>query len=110
VFSNYIEGTTFTVEEAEEIVFHGQMVENRSEDSHDVLGTLNAAATAPWRDQPPITADDFLLWLRSVNALVMQSRLDKRPGEWKEKPNQAGSKLFVVPELLSVPHEKDLPA
>jgi hypothetical protein len=99
-FSNYIEGTTFTVEEAEDIVFHGQIVENRSEDSHDVLGTFNAAALAPWRDQPPRTADDCLLWLRSVNALVMQSRLDKRPGEWKDKPNQAGSTLFVVPELV----------
>jgi len=52
-FSNYIEGTTFTVEEeAEEIVFHGQIIENRGEDSHDVLGTFNAAANAPWRDQP----------------------------------------------------------
>jgi hypothetical protein len=99
-FSNYIEGTTFTVEEAEEIIFHGQIIENRSEDSHDVLGTFNAAALAPWRDQPPRTADDFLLWLRSVNALVMQSRLDKRPGEWKDKPNQAGSTLFVVPDLV----------
>ena len=59
-FSNYIEGTTFTVEEAEGIVFHGQIVENRSEDSHDILGTFNAAALAPWRDQPPQTADDFL--------------------------------------------------
>jgi len=99
-FSNYIEGTTFTVEEAEDIVFHGQIVENRSEDSHDVLGTFNAAALPPWRDQPPRSADDFLLWLRSVNALVMQSRLDKRPGEWKDKPNQAGSTLFVLPELV----------
>jgi len=99
-FSNSIEGTRFTVEEAEEIVFHGQIVENRSEDSHDVLGTFNAAALAPWRDQPPSTAGDFLLWLRSVNALVMQSRFDKRPGEWKDKPNQAGGKLFVVPELV----------
>jgi hypothetical protein len=99
-FSNYIEGTTFTVEEAEEIVFHGQIVENRSEDSHDVLGTFNAAALAPWRDQPPRTADDFLYWLRSVNALVMQKRADKKPGEWKDKPNQAGSTFFVMPELV----------
>jgi hypothetical protein len=99
-FSNYIEGTTFTVEEAEDIVFHGQIVENRSEDSHDILGTFNAAALAPWRDQPPRTADDFLYWLRSVNALVMQQRADKKPGEWKDKTNQAGSTYFVVPELV----------
>jgi hypothetical protein len=99
-FSNYIEGTTFTVEEAEDIVFHGQIVENRSEDSHDILGTFNAAALAPWRDQPPRTADDFLYWLRSVNALVMQKRADKKPGEWKDKANQAGSTFFVTPELV----------
>jgi hypothetical protein len=46
-FSNCTEGTTFTVEEAEDIVFHGQIVENRSEDSHDILGTFNAAALPP---------------------------------------------------------------
>ena len=99
-FSNYIEGTTFTVEEAEGIVFRGQIVENRSEDSHDILGTFNAAALVPWRDQPPRTADDFLYWLRSVHALVMQKRADKKPGEWKDKLNQAGSTFFVMPELV----------
>jgi len=30
----------------------------------------------------------------------MQSRLDKQPGEWKDKPNQAGKHMFVVPELV----------
>lgn len=99
-FSNYIEGTTFTVEEAEDIVFHGQVIKNRSEDSHDVLGTFNAATTSPWRDRPPKTADDFLHWIRTVNALVMQKRVDKNPGEWKDRSNQAGSTLFVSPELV----------
>jgi len=99
-FSNYIEGTTFTVTEAEDIVFHGQIIENRSEDSHDVLGTFQAATTRPWRDEPPSTPEDFLHWVRSVNALVMQRRPDKRPGEWKDRLNQAGSTLFVMPELV----------
>ncbi len=99
-FSNYIEGTTFTVEEAENIVFRGEIVESRSADAHDVLGTFNAAVASPWRDQPPQTADDFLYWLRGVNALVMQKRTDKRPGEWKDKPNQAGSTYFVMPDLV----------
>jgi hypothetical protein len=99
-FSNYIEGTTFTIEEAEEIVFHGHIIENRSEDSHDVLGTFNAAMNSPWRDQPPRTAEDFLVWLRNVNALVMQKRVEKKPGEWKDKANQAGSTYFVMPELV----------
>ena len=99
-FSNYIEGTTFTVEEAENIVFRGEIIESRSADAHDVLGTFNAAVSSPWRDQPTQTADDFQYWLRGVNALVMQERADKKPGEWKDKPNQAGSTYFVMPELV----------
>jgi hypothetical protein len=99
-FSNYIEGTTFEVEEAESIIFEGKIIENRNEDSHDILGTFHAATTAPWRDRPPQSADDFLVWLQNVNALVMQKRADKKPGEWKEKANQAGSTYFVVPELV----------
>jgi Fic family protein len=55
---------------------------------------------APWRDQPASTADDFLGWLKNVNALVMQSRLDKNPGEWKNQNNQAGSTLFVSHEFV----------
>ena len=99
-FSNFIEGTTFTVEEAESIVFERKIIENRSEDSHDILGTFSAATTPPWRDQPPKTADAFLSWLKNVNALVMQKRADKKPGEWKDKRNQAGDTLFVIPELV----------
>ena len=99
-FSNYIEGTTFTVEEAEEIVFAGHIIENRSADSHDVLGTFSAAVNSPWRDKPPKSAEDFLVWLRNVNALVMQKRVEKKPGEWKDKANQAGSTYFVMPELV----------
>jgi hypothetical protein len=99
-FSNYIEGTTFEVEEAEAIIFDGKIIENRSEDSHDILGTFQAATTAPWRDRPPKSADEFLVWLQNVNALVMQQRADKKPGEWKEKANQAGGTYFVAPELV----------
>lgn len=99
-FSNYIEGTTFLVSEAEEIVFEGKLIPNRTEDSHDILGTFQTAMQSPWRDQPAGTADDFLRWLKSVNALVMQSRVDKNPGEWKNQNNQAGSTLFVAYELV----------
>ncbi|MFT0545286.1 Fic family protein [Allopusillimonas ginsengisoli] len=99
-FSNYIEGTTFLVSEAEEIVFEGKLIPNRTQDSHDILGTFHIAMQAPWRDQPPSTADDFLHWLKSVNALIMQSRLDMNPGEWKNQNNQAGATLFVAHELV----------
>lgn len=98
-FSNFIEGTTFTVDEAERIVFDAQIIENRSADSHDVLGTFRAATQPPWRNQPPADGDAFLAWLKSVNAQVMQQRPDKHPGEWKTVVNQAGATVFVLPEL-----------
>ncbi|WGS50700.1 Fic family protein [Paraburkholderia sp. D15] len=99
-FSNFIEGTTFEVEEAEQIVFAGAIIANRSEDSHDILGTFRAASSTPWRNQSASMPDGFLDWLKSVNALVMQARPDKRPGQWKEKRNMAGNTLFVLPEQV----------
>lgn len=99
-FSNFIEGTEFTVQEAEDIVFRGKIDEKRREDSHDVRGTFQALIAEPWRSQPPATVEEFLAWLKSVHALVMQARHDKRPGEWKEQANQAGPTLFVLPGLV----------
>jgi len=99
-FSNYIEGTTFTVEEASEIIFEGKMIEKRPEDSHDVLGTYQAITQQPFRSNPPSNEDEFLEWLKLTNHRVLSSRPEKNPGQWKEKLNQAGSTLFVHPELL----------
>ena len=99
-FSNFIEGTVFTIEEAEKIVFEGAIIPNRGDDGHDVRGTFDAASRSPWRNQPPADPDQFLLWLKKVNALVMQSRTSKNPGEWKSVANQAGSSFFVAPELV----------
>ncbi|MBN3853544.1 cell filamentation protein Fic [Paraburkholderia sp. Ac-20340] len=100
-FSNFIEGTTFEIDEAEQIIFEGLVIPNRSEDSHDILGTFQAATSAQWRVRPPEDAGQFLNWLKTVNALVMQARPDKNPGQWKEKANQAGNSLFVLPELVA---------
>lgn len=99
-FSNFIEGTTFMVSEAEQIIFEGKVIPNRTEDSHDILGTFQAASQAPWRNTPARSENAFLAWLKSVNALVMKLRPDKQPGEWKDKVNQAGSTVFVDPALV----------
>lgn len=99
-FSNYIEGTTFEVEEAERIVFQRAIIPNRSEDSHDVLGTFEVATDPAWRANPPATHDAFLTWLQQVNAEILQARPDKLPGQWKLKGNQAGSTIFVPPGLV----------
>jgi hypothetical protein len=99
-FSNYIEGTTFTVDEAQDIVFHGKIIAQRDADSHDIKGTFDAALRDPFYSQAPRTPDQLLNWLQRANALVMPARTDRHPGHWKLQPNQAGNTLFVLPELV----------
>lgn len=99
-FSNYIEGTTFTVEEAQDIVFKGKVFVLRQEDTHDIKGTFEAAQRDPFYSRPPTSAAGLQQWLQQANALVMRGRPDKTPGQWKAQANQAGTTLFVLPELV----------
>jgi len=99
-YSNYIEGTTFEIAEAERIIFDRAIIPSRREDSHDILGTFQVAIHPVWRSNPPNTHDAFLTWLQQVNAEIMQARPDKLPGQWKLKGNQAGSTIFVHPDLV----------
>ncbi len=43
-FSNYIEGTKFTIEEAKDIVFNNRIPQHRPDDAHDISGTYNVLA------------------------------------------------------------------
>ncbi len=99
-FSNFIEGTEFTVSEASEIVFDGVVPADRPEDAHDVVGTFRAAVDTRRNRTVPRTADELIEISRSINALVLEQRPEKRPGEFKERANQAGATLFVQPELV----------
>lgn len=48
---------------------------------------------------PPPLMSSFAL-LERRHRLVMGGRPEKRPGQLKEKPNQAGSYIFVAPPLV----------
>jgi hypothetical protein len=100
-FSNFIEGTEFSVGEAREIVFEGAIPTERPEDAHDVLGTFRIVSDVQEMSILPTSAEEFDALLRRRHATLMQARLDKRPGEFKTKINQAGSTVFVVPELVN---------
>ncbi|MGI8806854.1 MAG: Fic family protein [Acidimicrobiales bacterium] len=99
-FSNFIEGTEFSVDEAEAIVESGQVPADRPEDAHDVLGTFEAVADPVLRAATPGTSDELLALLERRHRLVMGGRPERRPGRFKEKPNQAGSYVFVAPGLV----------
>lgn len=99
-FSNFIEGTEFSVDEAEAIVISGEIPDERPADAHDILGTFEAVRDADLRAAVPATDDEMFALLERRHRLVMGGRPDKRPGQFKEKPNQAGSYVFVAPALV----------
>jgi hypothetical protein len=99
-FSNWIEGTEFRLDEAEEIVFEGVVPEGRSEDAHDVLGTFELVNDPSKRGRVPSDAPDLLQLLRSHHAVMLGRRPAARPGSFKDRPNQAGGTIFVHPDLV----------
>ena len=99
-FSNYIEGTEFTVEEAEEIVFKGHVPQDRPADAHDILGVWRLVSDPAEMRRVPATAGQFMDILRRRHAIVMQGRPDVSPGQFKSRPNRAGPTVFVAPEAV----------
>ncbi len=99
-FSNYIEGTTFMVEEAKEILLEGRIITNRSGDSHDILGTYQICQSRKEMQKVAKTPERFLDLLRARHRIVMQGRPDMAPGFFKEKANRAGNTFFVEPKLV----------
>lgn len=96
-FSNFIEGTEFPVEEASAIVFDGVIPPNRPADAHDVLGTFRLVSNAEEMKRLPKTATAFLDLLRARHRAIMAGRPEKAPGAFKDRPNQAGTFVFVAP-------------
>ncbi len=100
-FSNFIEGTEFSVREAREIVFEGAIPTERPEDAHDVLGTFRIVSDTADMSTLPTSSEEFEAILRRRHATIMEARPDKNPGVYKAKGNQAGSTVFVAPELVN---------
>ncbi len=105
-FSNFIEGTQFSVDEAKEIVFEGVIPAERPEDAHDVLGTLRIVSDPAEMCRIPANADEFDALLKARHARIMEGRPDKKPGEFKTQGNQAGNTVFVIPDLARGTLEK----
>lgn len=105
-FSNFIEGTEFSVDEAKKIVFDGVIPAERPEDAHDVLGTFRIASDVAEMSRIPANAIEFLDLLQARHARIMEGRPDKKPGEFKTKGNQAGNTIFVIPDLVRGTLEK----
>ncbi len=97
-FSNFIEGTEFAIDEAEDIVFSGKEINNRHADSHDILANFRLTNDPSEMDITPQNATEFLDILKRRHAYLMKERPEKMPGEFKNYNNKAGNTLFVEPE------------
>lgn len=99
-FSNWIEGTEFALDQAEEIVFTGEIPENRFEDAHDVLGTFEVVDDPAKRARVPDDAEGLTSLLRLHHAQMLGRRPAVNPGSFKLGRNQAGGTVFVHPDLV----------
>ena len=99
-FSNYIEGTEFTLDEAASIVFDEVLPTDRPVDAHDVLGTHEVVSDPTEMNRISRSFGEFEELLRTRHARLMAGRPDKMPGNFKRKANRAGSTEFVAPELV----------
>jgi prophage maintenance system killer protein len=100
-FSNYIEGTEFTVNEAKEIVRTETPLPARDEDSHDILGTYRIVSDKKEMGLCPSSAEEFIDLMRNRHAALLQSRKSKKPGEFKDRNNRAGNTEFVDWSLVN---------
>jgi hypothetical protein len=100
-FSNYIEGTEFTVAEAKQIVLTQTPLPARNEDSHDVLGTYSIVSNRKEMSTCPQTAEELLQILLYRHDILLSARIDKNPGQFKDKNNRAGNTEFVDWELVT---------
>lgn len=99
-FSNHIEGTEFSLEEAEEIAFEKKEIYARHQDSHDILAHNEISLDMSEMNRVPVSAAELIDILQLRHEILLAERPNKRPGEFKQKANKAGATDFVLPELL----------
>ncbi|MBC7467318.1 MAG: Fic family protein [Bdellovibrio sp.] len=99
-FSNYIEGTTFEIEEAEEIIFDKKIPADRPKDAHDIVGTFNIVSDPNQMRQLPHSPQELEDLIKTRHGLLMENRPESFPGKYKMKPNRAGDTHFVHPQNI----------
>jgi hypothetical protein len=99
-FSNYIEGTEFEIDEAEDIVFERKIDLSRHEDSHDIIAVFDVVSDYNEMLITPDDSSDFINLIKERHERIMSQRPDKKPGEFKERNNKAGNTVFVHPDQV----------
>ena len=99
-FSNYIEGTEFTIDEARRIVETRQPPAARPADGYDILGTYQCVSDPIGRSATSDDPDELVGYLADRHRTILAGRPDQGPGCWKTEANRVGAYDFVAPELV----------
>jgi len=99
-FSNYIEGTEFTIEEAREIAIEGRPPQARPKDAHDIVGIMKTAANPHQRISAMPAGIAAVPYLLELHGIIMANRPEVNPGQFKSANNQAGNTMFVHKDLV----------
>lgn len=99
-FSNFIEGTEFELDEAERIIFHGEIPKNRPADGRDILGTYRLVSDRAEMGRAYDGEGDFLSVMKDRHRVIMGGRPQVAPGEFKQIANRAGATSFVHPDAV----------
>jgi Fic family protein len=94
-FSNYIEGTEFELEDARKIISTDTPMQNRNEDSHDILGTFKIVSNKAEMNLIPRNPEQLIEMLLYRHKVLLSARTSKNPGLFKDKNNRAGETYFV---------------
>ena len=100
-FSNFIEGTKFTVEEARVIVYDREAAKalerKRPDDAHDILETYRLIVDPRISGEVPQDAPHLLEVLKRRHARMMASRLNIEPAFSKRRTTSSAPECSLLP-------------
>lgn len=99
-FSNYIEGTEFTLDEAAEILFEQFIPAQRPQDAHDILGTYQLVSDPVSAARTAHDSGAFASLLRDRHGILMAGRPEVDPGDFRRINVRAGATQFMRHEQI----------
>lgn len=99
-FTNFIEGTRFSVDKARRIVFNNEEPDGRPADGRDIVQTFRQVSAMVKGMQMAASYEQFQEEIRERNRSLLDGRPEKDPGNFKTEPNSAGNTEFVLPDFV----------
>lgn len=99
-FSNYIEGTKFSPQEAISIIYHNNKY-IQHKDIHDITQHYKISVLNHKKPNNLNSFDDFKIFILNIHRELFKYS-EKSYGEFKTKPNYVGNYEFIKPEKVEL--------